>query len=64
MRTPVVAGNWKMNTTLADAAALARDVRAGVEGITGVTTVVCPPAVSIVPVSMALEGSPVVVGAQ
>ena len=64
MRTPVVAGNWKMNTTLADAAALARDVRVGVEGITGVTTVVCPPAVSIVPVSMALEGSPVVVGAQ
>lgn len=64
MRTPIVAGNWKMNTTLADAAALARDVRAGVDGITGVTTVVCPPAVSIVPVSMALEGSSVLVGAQ
>ncbi len=64
MRTPVVAGNWKMNTTLADATALARDVRVGVEGISGVTTVVCPPALSIVPVSMALEGSSVHVGAQ
>ena len=64
MRTPIVAGNWKMNTTLADATALARDVRAGVDGVVGVTTVVCPPAVSIVPVSMALEGSSVHVGAQ
>ena len=64
MRTPVVAGNWKMNTTLADATALARDVRAGVDGIPGVTIVVCPPAVSIVPVSIALEGSSVHVGAQ
>ena len=64
MPPTLVAGNWKMNTTLADAAALARDVRPGVDGISGVTTVVCPPAVAIVPVSMALEGSSVLVGAQ
>ena len=64
MRTPVVAGNWKMNTTLADATALARAVVDGVDGITGVTTVVCPPAVSLVPVSMALTGSNVFIGAQ
>ncbi len=64
MRTPVVAGNWKMNTTLAEASALARAVSQGVDGITGVTTVVCPPSVSLVPVSMALNGSSVFIGAQ
>ncbi|MDA1257711.1 MAG: triose-phosphate isomerase [Chloroflexi bacterium] len=64
MRTSVVVGNWKMNTTPADAASLARDIRAGIDGITGVTTVVCPPALSIIPVSIALEGSSVLLGAQ
>ncbi|MFP6593869.1 MAG: triose-phosphate isomerase [Dehalococcoidia bacterium] len=64
MRTPVVAGNWKMNTTLAQASALARAVSEGVESITGVTTIVCPPSVSLVPVSMALNGSKVFIGAQ
>ncbi len=28
-RTPIVGGNWKMNTTLASARALAADVAAG-----------------------------------
>jgi triosephosphate isomerase (TIM) len=64
LRTPIVAGNWKMNTTLADASALARAVADGVNGIDGVTTVVCPPSVSLVPVSMALSGSNVFIGAQ
>ncbi len=64
MRTPVVAGNWKMNTTLTDASALARAVAAGVSGISGVTTVICPPAVSLLPVSMALNESSVFIGAQ
>ncbi len=64
MRTAVVAGNWKMNTTLAEASALARAVSEGVDGLKGVTTVVCPPSVSLVPVSMALNGSSVFIGAQ
>lgn len=64
MRTPIVAGNWKMNTTLSDAAALARSVAEGVGGVEGVATVVCPPSVSLVPVSMALNGSDVFIGAQ
>jgi triosephosphate isomerase len=53
-----------MNTTIADASALVRFVVDGVAGISGVTTVVCPPAVSLVPVSMALGGSNVFIGAQ
>jgi triosephosphate isomerase len=64
MRAPVVAGNWKMNNTLAEASALARAVAKGVSGIKGVTTVVCPPSVSLVPVSMALNGTNVLIGGQ
>ncbi|MFP6678687.1 MAG: triose-phosphate isomerase [Dehalococcoidia bacterium] len=64
MRTPIVAGNWKMNTTISDASALARLVAEGVGNINGATIVVCPPSVSLVPVSMALNGSNVFIGAQ
>jgi triosephosphate isomerase (TIM) len=45
MRTKIVAGNWKMNTTLADAHTLAVGVRDGVEHIERVETILCPPSV-------------------
>ena len=64
MVTPLVAGNWKMNTTVAEAAALARDMRSPLSEIAGVTRVVCPPFVSLGAVADALAGSPVLVGAQ
>ena len=65
----LIAGNWKMNTTYAEAVSLTRDVRTGVEavdgdGTGGVEAVVCPPAISLAAVSDALAGSPVKVGAQ
>ncbi|HIF44791.1 MAG TPA: triose-phosphate isomerase [Dehalococcoidia bacterium] len=60
----VVAGNWKMNTTVSEAAALAAGVRDGAAGVTGVELVLCPPAVSLVAVSDAVKGSAVKVGAQ
>ena len=64
MRTPLIAGNWKMNTTVDEAVALARSVRDDIDGIAGVTKVVCPPFVSLVAVSDALAGSTVHVGSQ
>ena len=36
MRTPLVAGNWKMNTTIGGAVALAGEVAAGVERMAAV----------------------------
>ena len=60
----VVAGNWKMNTTVSEAIALAAGVRDGAAGVTGVELVLCPPAVSLVAVSDAVKGSAVKVGAQ
>jgi triosephosphate isomerase len=44
-RVPVIAGNWKMNTTLADAHILAKGVRDGAEHIERIEIVMCPPTV-------------------
>lgn len=61
-RTPLIAGNWKMNGACAESVALARDIAAGAPA--GCELLVCPPAVLIPPVTAALEGSPVSVGGQ
>ena len=60
----VVAGNWKMNTTVSEAAALAAGVRDGAAAVAGVELVLCPPFVSLVAVRDAVSGSGVKVGAQ
>jgi triosephosphate isomerase len=63
-RTPMVAGNWKMNTTVAEAVALADALRADLESIASVDRVVCPPFISLAPLRDRLAGSPVRLGAQ
>ena len=63
-RIPLIAANWKMNTTLAEAKALARAVVSGIDGVAGVDKVLCPPFISIAAVAKAAEGSSVKVGAQ
>jgi triosephosphate isomerase len=63
-RSPVVAGNWKMHTTLAEARALAAAVRDGCRGLTGVRVAVCPPFTALAAVAEALAGSAIVLGAQ
>jgi triosephosphate isomerase (TIM) len=65
MRTPVVAGNWKMNPpSRAEALALAEVVAAAAEEVSSVTTVICPPTVWLEAVSRAVTGRTVAVGAQ
>ena len=64
MRTPLIAGNWTINTTVDEAVALARSVRDGIDGIANVTKVVCPPFVSLAAVRDVLAGSTIHVGAQ
>jgi triosephosphate isomerase (TIM) len=64
MRTPMVAGNWKMNTTLAEAVALVDAMRADLEAVAGVDRVLCPPFVSLAALHDRLAGSPVRLGAQ
>ena len=63
-RTPVIAGNWKMHTTLAEARALAAAVRDGCRGLTDIRVAVCPPFTALSAVAEVLAGSPVLLGAQ
>jgi triosephosphate isomerase len=59
--TPLIAGNWKMNGTLASIG----EARAVAQGLNGRARVaICPPAPLIHPMSEALKGSAVLVGAQ
>lgn len=64
MRLPMIAGNWKMNTTLDEAVSLVSDMRAGLDGIKGVDKVVCPPFISLAAVREIIQGSSVQLGAQ
>jgi triosephosphate isomerase (TIM) len=42
-RTPLVAGNWKMHKTVAEARALVDDLAGRLDGASGVDVAVCPP---------------------
>lgn len=64
MRLPMVAGNWKMNTTVAEAQSLVKDMRDRLDRIGGVEKVVCPPFVSLTAVSTILSGTSIKLGAQ
>lgn len=63
-RKKIVAGNWKMNTTRAEATSLAKAVVDGVGSDTRADVVVCPPFVWLTSVADVLKGSPVALGAQ
>lgn len=64
MRTPLIAGNWKMNGTLASATELARAIAQKAPTDAPCEWAVCPPFVHIPAVVEELKGSPIAVGAQ
>jgi len=64
MRGTLIAGNWKMNTVLSEATALAKDVAAAAKSAPNVGVAVCVPFPFLVPVKDALAGSSVSLGAQ
>ncbi len=63
-RKKLMAGNWKMNKTAADAAALIKDIAFNVGQRGDVDVVVCPPFTALETAAAALEGSVVKLGAQ
>ena len=63
MRKAIIAGNWKMNKTPAEAAALVNDLKPLVKDAS-CDVVVCVPAVDIAAVKAAAEGSNIHVGAE
>jgi triosephosphate isomerase len=64
MRRPIVAGNWKMYMTSAEARVLLSELLPGLSAIQGVEIVLCPPFLSILPVAALVEGTSIGVGAQ
>ena len=64
MPTPIIAGNWKMNTTLPEAVVLAAEIRDALENILGVQKIVCPPFISLMAVKGMLDGTSTMIGAQ
>jgi len=63
-RTPLIAGNWKMNKTVAEAVTLVRELMPRVQGIEKVEVAVCPPATALSAVALALTDSGIALGAQ
>ena len=63
-RKPIVAGNWKMNTTIPEGLALIDDLLPRLQLYSAVERIVCPPFVSLAPIAERLKGTDVAVGAQ
>ena len=63
-RTPIVAANWKMHTTVRTAAELCQVLRESIDGVRGVEKVVCPPFPFLALARETLAGSSLKVGAQ
>jgi len=64
MRTPIIAGNWKMNMTIADGVALVETLKSALNGVEGAVGAVCPPFTLLKPIADALAGSKIQLGAQ
>lgn len=64
MRISLVAGNWKMNKTVVEARELVFKLSTSLREVQGVEKVLCPPFMSLLPVSAVLEGSGIGLGAQ
>jgi triosephosphate isomerase (TIM) len=64
-RKLIIAGNWKMNKTVAEALALVNDLKLELKGVKEVDIVVCPPFTALESISKALlESKNIRLGAQ
>ena len=65
MRTKIIAGNWKMNTTAAEGVALIAAIRMALDGAAcPADVIVCPPFTGLDAAAKALAGSKIALGAQ
>lgn len=63
-RRPIVAGNWKMNTTLVEALDLASSLAGPLQQLASIDAVLCPPSIWLAAVRDVLAGTGLAVGAQ
>lgn len=64
MRTPMIAGNWKMNTTMDEAKSLVYDIRQELDDVANIEKVICPPFISLLPVLDIIRSTSIKLGAQ
>jgi len=63
-RLPFMAGNWKMNKTVAEAIDLVKQLKPSLSGVEGVEVAVAPPFTALYAVRKELEGSSIWLAAQ
>ena len=63
-RRQMIAGNWKMNLTLLEAASLAKSIREGIQDLDGVDVLVAPPYTALLTVKGVIGDAEVLLGAQ
>ena len=64
MRTPIIAGNWKMNKTIGEAVELVKALKGPLAAVEGVDKVVCPTFVCLPAVKTAIGDAEIGLGAQ
>ena len=64
MRVPMIAGNWKMNTTVSEAVELVSEMRHELDAIDNIDKVICPPFISLSAVGELIKGTSIKLGAQ
>jgi len=60
----MIAGNWKMNLTLAEAAQLIKAIAGGIKGLDGVEVLVAPPFTTLLGVKEAIGKAPIFLSGQ
>lgn len=63
-RTPLIAGNWKMHKTLAEAESFARAIVDEAPQLLGIDKLICAPFTTLSTLAKSLQGSTVALGAQ
>ncbi len=64
MRKPLIAGNWKMHTTISEAASLAEGIKKELSDFSKVDIVLCPPFISLDAVYKVIMDTSIKLGAQ
>jgi len=64
LRTPLIAGNWKMHKAVGEAAELVEALLAGLGAMPDREVLVCPPFTALYRLSSLLSGTPIALGAQ
>ncbi len=64
MRTPLIAGNWKMHDTLSEARSLVTGLVEGLDAACGVEVLICPAFQLLFPMAKAIADTPIQMGAQ